>query len=153
VVTIVEVLSPTNKRPGGDGRDAYLQKREEVLLSPAHLVELDLLRGGERLPALKPLPPGDYYAFVSRQRDRPMAAVYAWSLRSPLPAIPVPLAGDDRDVIPDLQSVFTDVYDRAGYDYTLDYERAVEPTLSEDDATWARERLSEVGLPPAPASG
>src|SRR5438874_2737138 len=64
VITVIEVLSPTNKRPETDGRREYLRKREKVLLSPAHLVEIDLLRGGERLPTREPLPPGDYYALV-----------------------------------------------------------------------------------------
>ena len=51
VVTVIEVLSPSNKRPGSDGRKEYLEKRNQVLMSTAHLIELDLLRGGERLPA------------------------------------------------------------------------------------------------------
>ncbi|MBP90921.1 MAG: hypothetical protein CMJ64_30125 [Planctomycetaceae bacterium] len=49
VVTVIETLSPANKR-SGDGRREYLAKREEVISSQAHLVELDLLRGGERMP-------------------------------------------------------------------------------------------------------
>src|SRR5947209_59877 len=77
VVTVIEVLSPTNKRPHSDGQREYLRKRESVLLSAAHLVELDLLRGGERLPTLEPLPLGDYYVVVSRERKRPQAEVYA----------------------------------------------------------------------------
>src|SRR5688572_11321974 len=63
VVTVIEVLSPKNKRRGGDGRRDYLRKREGVPESPAHLVELDLLRGGDRPPTVEPLPAGDYYAF------------------------------------------------------------------------------------------
>jgi Protein of unknown function (DUF4058) len=145
VVTVIEVLSRTNKRAGSDGRDEYLRKRETVFLSDAHLVELDLLRGGERLPMRRPLPPADYYAIVSREAQRPMAEVYPWSLRQPLPPFPVPLAGDDRDVVLDLQRLFTAVYDRGGYDYALDYQAAVEPPLSEVDAVWVRECLS-VGL-------
>jgi hypothetical protein len=115
-----------------------MRKRETVLLSTAHLVELDLLRRGVRLPTQEALPPGDYYAFVCRQRRRPQAEVYAWSLRQPLPSIPVPLAGNDPDAVIDLQAVFTTVYERAGYDYSLDYQRAVEPPLSEVDAAWDR---------------
>jgi hypothetical protein len=147
VVTVIEVLSPTNKRAGSDGRREYLAKQEEVLMSAAHLVELDLLRGGERLPTIEPLPPADYYAFVSRQRRRPKVEVYRWALRDPLPAIPVPLAGEDPDVPLDLQAVFAALYDRAGYDYSLDYRRPVEPPLSEADAVWVREVLAEAIKP------
>jgi hypothetical protein len=136
VVTIIEVLSPVNKRSGGRERRKYLRKREAALRSAAHLIELDLLRGGRRLPMREPLPPGDYYAFVSREWRRPLVEVYAWPLSHPLPPIPVPLAEGDRDAVLDLQAIFTTVYDRAGYDYSLDYRRPVEPPLSEAEAAW-----------------
>jgi hypothetical protein len=68
--------------------------------------------------------------------------VYAWHLPHSLPSIPVPLAGDDPDATLDLQAIFTTVYDRAGYDYALDYERPVEPPLDGTAEAWARERLS-----------
>jgi len=136
VVTVIELLSPANKRHGGDGRREYLSKRESILGSTTHLVELDLLRGGERLPTVEPLPPGDYYAFVCRQR-RYQAEVYAWTLRDRLPAIPIPLAGDDPDVTIHLEEVFTSTYDRAGYDYSLDYSRPIRPPLPKRDASWA----------------
>lgn len=141
VVTVVEVLSPDNKRRGSDGQHEYLEKREVVLQSKAHLVELDLLRGGARLPTIEPLPPADYYAFVSRAYRRPTAEVYAWPLAHRLPAIPVPLAGEDPDVTLDLQAIFTTVYDRAGYDYVLDYRRALEPH-NEAVAAWSQRILT-----------
>src|SRR5262249_8635043 len=139
----------TNKRAGSDGQREYLEKRTNVLLSATHLVELDLLRGGERLPTLKPLPPGEYFAFVCRAEQRPMADVYPWSLRQPLPTIPIPLTGSDPDVMLDLQTVFTTGYDRGGYDYALDYQALVEPPLGEADAAWVREVL-EGASPSAP---
>ena len=64
--------------------------------------------------------------------------VYAWTLRQPLPVIPVPLAGDDPDVPLNLQAAFTTTYDRAGYDYALDYRRPVEPPLEPSTVDWAR---------------
>lgn len=137
VLTVIEVLSPGNKRANSDGRREYLQKREAVLQSDTHLIELDLLRGGERLPTLTPLPRGDYYAFVRRRQRRFQAAVYAWTLRQPLPPIPVPLDETVPDAVLDLQAIFTTVYDRAGYDYALNYRRPVVPPLSPADQTWA----------------
>jgi hypothetical protein len=142
LVTVIELLSPGNKRRGSDGRREYLDKREAILMGRTHLVELDLLRGGERLPTIEPLPSGDYYAFVSRATRLPTADVYTWLLRQRLPMIPVPLSAGDEDVILDLQAVFDTVYDRAGYDYSLDYRRPIEPPLSEADAAWVREALS-----------
>jgi hypothetical protein len=102
VVTVIEVLSPSNKEAGSDGRAKYLRKREAVLVRDVHLVELDLLRSGVRLPALEPLPPADYYAFVARASHRPNAEVYSWTLRQALPVIPIPLADEDPDVSLDL---------------------------------------------------
>ena len=49
LVTVIELLSPSNKRPGPD-RDQYLAKRGVILASPAHLVEIDLLRVALRFP-------------------------------------------------------------------------------------------------------
>lgn len=141
VVTVIEVLSPWNKSPE-TGVAEYLAKRANVLQSTANLVELDLLRGGQRLPTVDPLQPGDFYAFVSRPRTRPDVDVYAWTLRDPLPAIPIPLAETDADVLLDLQVAFTTTYDRAGYDYSLDYTAEVAPALPPQDAAWAGRRLA-----------
>jgi hypothetical protein len=152
LVTVIELLSPANKRAGSDGRREYLAKREAVLLSPAHLVELDLLRGGERLPTNEPLPRADYYAFVCRRLGRPRVAVYAWTLRHPLPTIPIPLAGDDPDVSLDLQAVFTTAFDRAGYDYALRRGMPIQPPLPEVDAAWADVLLKGSATSPERAS-
>src|SRR5262249_7709995 len=120
--------------------------REEVLLSATHLVELDLLRGGERLPTLEALPPGDYYAFVCRGQRRFQAEGYARPMRRPLPPVPAPLSGAHPDVAFALQVMFPTVYDRAGYDYSLDYRRALMPPLSEADLVWAQQLLGRGAL-------
>jgi hypothetical protein len=57
LVTVIEILSPTNK--SGLGRTDYLMKRREFLDKPIHLVEIDMLLGGLRLPMGGPVPPGD----------------------------------------------------------------------------------------------
>ena len=89
LVTVIEILSPSNKRIRSSGRAAYLSKRNAVIRSDAHLVELDLLRGGLRLPTKEQQPLADYYAFVSRAPQRPKVDVYAWSLRQAMPTIPI----------------------------------------------------------------
>jgi hypothetical protein len=151
VITVIEVLSPGNKRAGSDGRREYLRKRGDVLLSATHLVELDLLRGGERLPTIEPLPPGDYYAFVCRRQHRFQAEVFAWLLSQPLPPIPVPLAEVDPDIVLDLQTICTTVYDRAGYDYSLNYRQPILPPLNDSEQAWAQQILAAVTTPPASA--
>lgn len=142
-VTVIELLSPFNKQ-AGSGRDEYLQQRNDVLQGDVHLIELDLLRAGKRMPMGKPLPDGDYHVIVSKADKRPIADVYSWTIRQPLPTIPVPLAGDDPDVPLNLQEVLNIVYDQAGYDYTLPYEQEPDPPLRPEDTEWAREILSKV---------
>lgn len=140
VVTVIELLSPWNK--SSEGRADYLHKRNNVFGVHAHLLELDLLRGGERLPTVEPLPTADHYAFLCRAERLPHVEVFAWRLQQRLPTIPVPLAGDDPDASLDLQDIFTTVYDRGGYDYALDYDLGeITPRLMGDNESWAEDVL------------
>jgi hypothetical protein len=141
VVTAIELLSPANKVPGEGGLDAYLEKRAEVLACPCNLVELDLLRGGARLPMSGPLPPGDYYAFIGRVGKKPRCHVIGWQLRAPLPPIEIPLLAPDPDLSLDLQSVFKAAYDPAFYDRRLRYDQPIEPALRSADEAWVREAI------------
>jgi len=116
-----------------------------LLASRCHLVELDLLRGGERLPMAGPLPPGDYYAFIGRSGNRPNCEVIGWSLRAPLPTIKIPLLPPDPDLPLYLQAVFRAAYEPAFYDRRLRYDRPLTPPLSPGDETWVKQALSHVG--------
>jgi hypothetical protein len=138
IVTVIETLSPANKRASSDGREQYLQKRQEILQSRTNLVEIDLLRGGKRLPVVG-MPPGDFYAIVSRGYRRPKVDVYAWTLRQPLQTIPIPLKKDEAEVLTDLQQVFTTVYDRARYHLSLNCAARLSVPLNEEDAAWMRQ--------------
>lgn len=142
VVTVIELLSPTNKL-SRDGRTEYLNKRNSVLHSEANLVEIDLLRGGKRLPTVERLPRGDYYAFITRVVRRPKVEVYFWPLEQHLPKIPIPLAEGDPDVSLDLQAIFDTTYDRAGYDYALNYSKPIDPPLAESQQAWVAEILAK----------
>jgi hypothetical protein len=144
LVTAIEVLSPTNKR--GEGRDEYLAKRRRLLLSTAHLLEIDLLRQGQRVPMQQPLPAAAYFIFLSRVERRPLTEIWPLSLKDSLPVIPVPLLPDDQDAALDLQLVFTTTYDLLGYDLALDYTRAPEIPLPKEDAAWAEALLRAAGL-------
>src|SRR5439155_12626475 len=94
VVTVLDLLSPTNKTKGPD-RDQYLGKRGQILASSTHFVEIDLLRGGAR-PPQPGLPHCDYYALVSRSQDRPDCGFWPFGIREPLPRVPIPLSPPDR---------------------------------------------------------
>lgn len=139
LVTAIEILSPTNKR--GSGRDEYLERRRRILSSTAHLVEIDLLRGGHRVPMRQPLPQAPYFVLVTRVSRRPIADVWPVKISESLPAVPIPLLAPDPDVTLDLQQAITNVYDGVGYDLILDYARPSEPPLSPEDASWATARI------------
>jgi hypothetical protein len=136
VVTVLELLSPANKRPGPD-RETYIAKRSELLNSPVHFIELDLLRGGPRLPLLG-LQSCDYYALVSRVEERPRAGVWPLSLRDRLPVLPIPLRSPDPDAALDLQSILHRVYDAARYQRYI-YTMPPQPPLPPAEAAWAAE--------------
>jgi hypothetical protein len=138
VVTVIELLSPSNKYAGPD-REQYLAKRQRLLASWVNLVEIDLLRGGPRMPLVN-LPPCDYYALVSRYTDRPDAGVWPIRLREPLPPIPIPLRAPHPDAQLDLQQMLHRLYDAAGYEDYI-YTGEPDPALPAEDAGWARSLL------------
>jgi hypothetical protein len=141
LVTVIELLSPSNKRIGPD-REQYVAKRRQLFASPTHFVEIDLMRGGPRLP-LDDLPHCDYYALVSRAEERPRVGVWPIRLRDRLPVIPIPLRAGDADTRLDLQEALDRVYDGAGYAYYI-YRGAPAPPLAPDDAAWAKQLISAV---------
>jgi hypothetical protein len=141
VVTAVEFLSPSNKKPGKD-RDAYLNKRADYLASQINLVEMDFLRSGERPPVDEPLPPADYYIIVCRAIDFPHAGAWPLSVRDALPAIPIPLGPADEPVLLSLRPSLDRAYDEAGYADEIDYDQSPTPPLEPADAAWAMELLA-----------
>jgi hypothetical protein len=151
VVTAIELLSPTNKRPG-EGRREYEEKRLRTLGTRTHLVEIDLLRGGEPLPMqIQPAPsdapsPGDYRVVVARGDRRPWAEVYPFGVRNPLPSFPLPLRSGDAEPLVDLRAALDRVYDRGGYALRIDYRSEPEPPLDPETAAWADALLRTRGL-------
>ncbi len=160
LVAALELPSPANKEQ--PGRTEYLAKRRALLFqnvrsekgdSPledrgtvpffGHLVELDLLFGGGRLPLQQPLPPADYYYLVSRGDHRPDCQVYRWMLRQPLPTLPVPLRAPDADLHVDLAAVFATAYERGRFFRRLNYQRPAPAFLREDDRRWCEAILQQ----------
>lgn len=141
LITAIEILSPINKRPGRE-RDKYLRKRSELLRSDVHIMEIDLLRAGQRSPLETPLPPASYYVTLSRENRRPYVDIWAISLQKRLPVLAVPLSRPDPDVPLDLGAVVHEVYERGGYDVSIDYRQPVPaPALEADDQAWVNKLL------------
>lgn len=140
LVTSIEVLSPSNKRPGTEGWEIYLRKRQSRLLGAANLVEIDLLRGGQRMPMLDPWPDSPYVLLVARA-PTPVCRVWrAFSLH-PLPAIPIPLVKPDHDVAMHLQPMIDGIYRRFRYGRSIDYGKRPSPSLDDAESAWLKERL------------
>ncbi|MEG4839694.1 DUF4058 family protein [Microcoleus sp. B9-D4] len=145
VVTVLEVLSPANKRRG-EGREKYDNKRNKIFDSNTHLVEIDLLRGGEPLPVFGHSHKSDCRVLVSRSNQRLIADLYLFNLPDTIPAFPLPLRPEDVEPVLDLQALINQVYDRAGYDFEIDYTADAVPPLSETDAVWADSLLRDRAL-------
>jgi len=145
VITVIEVLSPTNKRPGKNRAD-YEKKRQVVLDSSTHLVEIDLLRQHPPMPFEGAGETGHYRILVSRSENRPAADLYLFSVREPIPTFNLPLRPKDNEPLVDLNTLLHDLYERAGYDLSIDYTLDAVPPLEGEDAVWAARLLREAGL-------
>lgn len=136
LITTIELLSPVNKRE--PGLKPYLEKRQHLFAAGVHLIEIDLLRRGTRSIKHPKLTNAAYVVALTRA---PAKATGVWplTLRDRLPVIPVPLRAPDKDATIDLQATFTEVYDLAAYDLSIDYlEAPPPPELSQDDQEWLR---------------
>lgn len=142
VVTVFELLSPSNKTPGPD-RDQYIDKRLRIFSSDVNLVEIDLLRGGPRPPLGANPPECDYYVLVSRPANRPRMNIWPIGLREPLPAIPVPVSNGAIGAMLDLQQTLNVVYDSSTYDLEI-YSQRPEPDLTPVDDAWARQFIPAI---------
>jgi len=149
VVTVIEVLSPSNK-VAGEGQDLYLRKQRELQQGGVSLVEIDLLQAGQRVTAVPPerIPPSHrttYQVCVRRGWHPAAVEVYRAPLREPLPTIKLPLRETDSDVLLDLQTLIDQCYANGRYGDDIDYSREPEPPLDPDDARWADELLRSQG--------
>jgi hypothetical protein len=134
LVAVLELLSPANKEE--PGRGDYLSKRNAILRQNIHLVELDLLLGGQRLPLRLPLPPADYYALCARADRRPDCEVYSWTMPEPLPLLPIPLRPPDPDVVVDIGAVLATAYERGRFAREIDYGRPPPVPVSDERQQW-----------------
>jgi hypothetical protein len=144
VVTVIEVLSPSNKTPG-ERRREYEAKRRQVLATLTNLVEIDLLRAWEPME-MQPPPQSDYRILVRAGWERPQARLYAFSVREVMPEVSIPLRQGEKEVLLSLGKLLSEIYDRARYDLRLDYRLQPIPPLSSDDAAWADALLRSKGL-------
>ena len=133
----------------------YMQKQKEILNSQAHLIEIDLLRGGTfstAVPHKRAFEEAgwfDYHVCIHRYDVLGRFFIYPIALRQRLPQIAIPLSPGDAPVSLDLQGVFDRCYDAGPYARLSPYiGHTPEPPLRPEDAEWATQRLRERGLLP-----
>ncbi len=145
VITVLEVLSPSNKQ-AGEGRKQYDQKRLVLLGTLTHLVEIDLLRAGPPMTMWGDGHQACYRILISRSPQRPQADLLPFSVRQSIPAFRLPLQPDDDEPFVELSELLYALYERAGYDLRIDYRAEPEPPLEADDTLWADALLRKAGL-------
>ena len=148
LITVIEVLSPANKR--GRGLEAFRNKRSELVAGGVHFVEIDLVRAGNWVAMLRPhvcpkKARTTYRATVRLATDPEAVYLYPISLRERLPVLPIPLREGDPRVEIDLQALVETGYRSGRYGTTLDYRQPCSPPLEEEDAAWAEEVLKAAG--------
>lgn len=145
VVTIIEVLSPWNKT--GEGLADYRMKQREILVSGTHLVEIDLLRGGQHAVAVprQAVRPSDYRICTHRSGSTRFQVI-SFGIRDPLPVFRIPVTEAYDDVLLDLREAFTFCYDAGVYQSDADYEAQPDPSLKREDWEWSRALLREKGF-------
>jgi hypothetical protein len=141
VVTVIEILSPTNKITR-DGRREYEQKRANTLSSTTSLVEIDLLREGKpfdiKLPGNRSPRESEYRIVISRAYHRPKADIYLFGIRNPIPDLPIPLRYGEAEPVLLLNRILHTIYDEGSYDLAIDYTQSPQPPLSKENWNWAQ---------------
>ena len=141
VIVAIEVLSPKNKR--SEGRKRYLRKRQTILESATHFVEIDLLRAFAPMPVMDPQPRSHYYILVSDSRDRPEADLYSFNLQDLIPTFNLPLQPEDVPIAIDLTHLLQEVYEQGCFDLQVNYQ-SVLPNMSAADLDWVKQMVDRL---------
>lgn len=150
VVAVIEVPSPSNKTTGSEGRQQYRAKQREILGSPVHLLEIDLLRDGAYIVAApeEKLRRRAAWDYVVCLHIGGCPAFEAWPIRlqQRLPRVRVPLVEPDIDLTLDVQAMIDRCYDAGNYARQIDYRNDPRSRLDPGNATWVDSLLRQRGL-------
>jgi len=125
LVTLLDVVSPSNKMTTA-GREAFLSTRQQAKVARASLVEVDFVLQGQPMLdySREGLPTWEYAVTVTRASQPERHEIYTATLQKRLPRFRVPLAAWDRDIVLDLQTVFSRCYERANFGGLINYRDA-----------------------------
>lgn len=134
LITAIEILSPVNKRK--PGLLPYREKRERLHYAGVHLIEIDLLRRGER-PLEHPYLPKSHYLVTLLRSGTGKTQVWAIDVKEPLPVIPVPLKQPDEDTFLDLGAALNQLYEQRLFEKSINYsEPPPPPAFTAEDLEW-----------------
>lgn len=146
LITAIEMLLPINKRE--PDLTKYRLKRDRLEAGGVHILEIDLIRRGQR-PVMTPrvydrqqAATAPYLITLTRAGAESLE-VWPVQLQDKLPVVAVPLRTPDPDVPLDLGGALHTIYDQAGYDLSIDYRRTPPPPAF-DPATqvWMEQLLA-----------
>ena len=124
LITVIEYLSPVNKR--SPGRAAYLEKKAKLQQAKVNLLEIDLIRRGQRVFRHPQIEEAPYAACLSRS-DNSRNYLWGIQLEQPLPILPVPLLKGEEDAKLPLQQVWNTLFERSRYEREIDYSQPPPP--------------------------
>lgn len=141
LVTSIEIISPVNKREPNLSR--YRQKRERIRQANVHLLEIDLLRRGNRVWEYSGIPDVPYVVVLNRAGANKVE-VWPLTLAEPLPILPAPLRPPDKDVLIDLSVALTTIYDEAFYHLSIDYRQdPPPPPFTSEEYAWIKQLVQD----------
>lgn len=136
LVTAIEILSPVNKR--NPGLQPYREKRLRLHYGDVHLIEIDLLRRGER-PLAHPYLPKSHYLVTLIRAGINKTQIWAMSIKDQLPVIPVPLKQPDEDTVLDLGQAMKDLYEQGAFSKSINYaETPPPPVFTTEEIEWIK---------------
>ncbi len=144
LVTVIEILSYSNKTRGVDKYARYMAKRRDLLNSGIHLIEIDLLRWGQRVVAQLPEQP--YHILITRADEQPQGRVWSFGLGDAIPTTPLPLLEQNEYVPLPLQAAYSTIYQARNFRSRLDYTVDPEPPLTAQQRTLIQEQLTVAQL-------
>ena len=146
VVTEFELLSFQQKTPGDIHRQ-FIEKKLRLKQEKINLVEIDLLRAGQRevIPGVESEFAALYQVTVKRQRNYGPLDVYSIPLHVGLPTLSIPLDRPAQEIPFDLQDVVNKCYCNGRYNLIVNYHTEPNPPLAPNDAAWADNLLRSNG--------
>jgi hypothetical protein len=150
LITVIEIVSPSNKTLGGAKK--FAERQENLLHSGVNIVDIDLIRGGVRpipetyLSLLKPDTDRTTYVIMSGLGNDPQVRnVYYCPLSERLPAITIPLRPTDEVLTLDLQPLVDRCYQMGRY-WQVSQRGLPGLPLEKEERDWMQQLLVNAGL-------